>query len=129
MPFLNGHIGSYDSIFGRFPPERRYNIDQIPMPFIVEQSDTYIGEDDEHVRVQGTGSEGLTKRQYTVHVFINAGDTPENTHGYVDIICHGKGTRISRIEKDSYNPLINVRCQNKAWVDREVMLEIARTFA
>ena len=109
-------------MFGIFPPERRYNMDQIPMPFIVEHSDTYTEEDDENVHVRGTGSEGLTERQYTVHIFINAGDTPENTHGYVDMICRGKGTRISRIEKDSYNPLIHVHWQNKAWVDREVML-------
>ena len=69
----------------------------------------------------------MTKQQYTVHVFIDAGDTPKNTHGYVDMICRWKGTRIYRIEKDSYKPLINMRWHNKAWVDREVMLEIART--
>ena len=63
--------------------------------------------------MRGTGSEGLRKWQYTVHVFINAGDTPENTHGYVDMIFRGKGTRISRIDKDLYNPLINVRWYNK----------------
>ena len=78
-------------------------MDQILMPFIVEQSDTCTEENDEHVHVRGTGSEGLKKRQYKVF-FLNAGDTPENTHGYVDMICRGKGTRISRIEKDSYNP-------------------------
>ena len=43
----------------------------------------------------------VEKRKYTVNVLINAGDTPENTHGYVDMIFRGKGTRISRIEKDS----------------------------
>ena len=48
-------------------------MEQIPMKFIVEQSDTYTEEDGEHVHVQGTGSEGLTKRQYTFHVSINAG--------------------------------------------------------
>ena len=79
------------------------------MPLIVEHSDTYTEEGHENVHVRGTGSEGLTKRQYTVHVFINDGDTPENTHGYFDMIFRGKGTRISRIEKDPYNPLINVR--------------------
>ena len=31
------------------------------MPFIVEENDTYTEEDDEHVHVQGTGNEGLTK--------------------------------------------------------------------
>jgi len=82
-------------MFGRFPLEHRYNMDQIPMPLIVKQSDTYTEENDEHIHIRGTGSEGLTKRQYKVHGFINAGDTPENTHGCVDMVCRGKGTRIS----------------------------------
>ena len=69
-------------MFGRFPPELGYNMDQIPMVFIVEQSDTYIEQDDEHVHVLVTGSEGFTKRPYTFHVFINAGDTPESTHKF-----------------------------------------------
>ena len=111
LPFGNNHVGSYDGRFGRFPPERIYNMDHIPMPFIVEQNDTYTEEDDEHVHVQGTGSEGLTKRQYTVHVFINAGDSEENTHGYADMICRGKGTRISQIERNAYDENVNVRWQ------------------
>ena len=76
LPFRNGHIGSYDSMFGRFPPERRYNMEQIPMPFIVEHSDTYTEEDDEQFHVRGTGSEVSTKRKYTVNIFINARDNP-----------------------------------------------------
>ena len=104
-------------------------MDQVPMPFIVEQSDTYTEEGDEHVHVRGTGNEGLTKQQYTVHIFINAGDSEDNTHGYVDMICRGTGKRISQVERDSYNKNVNVCWQKKAWVDREVMLEIAQKFA
>ena len=54
-------MGTYNGRFGRFPLEHRYNMDQIHMPFIVEQNDTYTEEDDEHVHVQGAGSEGLAK--------------------------------------------------------------------
>ena len=74
------------------------------MPFIVEQSDTYTEEDDEHVHVRGTGSEGLTKRQYTVHVSINTGDNPENTYGYVDMICRGKGKKYLELRKTGTTP-------------------------
>ena len=32
---------SYDAKWGRFAPNRRFNVDQVPMPFIVEQKKTY----------------------------------------------------------------------------------------
>ncbi len=57
---------------------------------------------------------GLNKRQYTAHVFINAGESEETSHGYIDLICRGKGTRISAIEKASYNQAVNVLWQKKA---------------
>ena len=53
----------------------------------------------------------MTKRQYTVHVFINTGDSEENTHGYADMICRGKGTRILQIERNAYNENVNMRWQ------------------
>lgn len=92
LPYRNGHVGSYHPHYGRFPPKRRYNMDQIPMPFVVDQDTTFTTEDDEHVHVKGPGAEGLNKRQYTAHVFINAGENEENTHGYIDLVCRGKGT-------------------------------------
>jgi hypothetical protein len=103
-------------------------MDQIPMPFIVDQDKTFTTDDDDHCQVKGTGAEGLNKRQYTAHVFINAGDTEETAQGYIDLICRGSGTRISRLEKESYNSEVNVRWQKNAWVDRPVMIQIARTF-
>ena len=78
-------------------------MDQVLIPFIVKQGNTFTHEDDDHVQVRVTGSEGLTKRQYTAHIFINAGDTQETTHGYIDMICCGTGKRISAIEKEAYN--------------------------
>ena len=128
LPYREGHVGTFSPQYGRFPPERRYNMDQIPMPFVVDQDSTFTTEDDEHVHIRGTGADGLNKRQYSAHVFINAGNKEENTHGYIDLICRGKGVRITQLEKDSYNPNINVRWQQKAWVDREVMIDIANNF-
>ena len=129
LPYREGHVGSYHPHYGRFPPERRYNMDQIPMPFIVDQNTTFTFEDDEHVQVRGTGAaEGLNKRQYTAHVFINASLECSTSYGYIDMICRGTGKRISSLEKESYNENVNVRWQPKAWVDRKVMIDIARDF-
>ena len=128
LPYREGYVGTFSPQYGRFPPERRYNMDQIPMPFVVDQDSTFTTEDDEHVHIRGTGADGLNKRQYSAHVFINAGNKEENTHGYIDLICRGKGVCITQLEKDSYNPNINVRWQQKAWVDREIMIDIAKDF-
>lgn len=35
---------------------------------------------------------------------------------------------ISQIERDTYDQNINMHWQKKVWVDREVMIEIARKF-
>jgi hypothetical protein len=63
-----------------------------------------------------------------VHVFINAGMTEDTSYGYCDLICRGKGTHISMLETVAYNKNVNVRWQQKAWVDRAVMVEIAQEF-
>ena len=128
LPYRNGHVGSYHPHYGRFSPERRYNMDQIPMPFVVDQDTTFTTEDDEHVHVKGPGAEGLNKRQYTAHVFINAGEKEENAHGYIDLVCRGKGVQITKLEKESYNKNVNVRWQEKAWIDRKDMVDIAEDF-
>ena len=78
-------------------------MDQIPIPFVVDQHSTFTLTDDEHVQVRIIGAEGLNKCQYNAHVFINAALATEDAHRYVDVLCRGNGTRISRLEKESYN--------------------------
>ena len=48
-------------------------MDQVPLPFIVDQHTTFTVEGDSHVHIRGTGSDGLSKRQYTMHIWCNAG--------------------------------------------------------
>ena len=62
-------------------------MDQIPMPFVVDQDSTFTTDDDEHVHVQGTGGGGLNKQQYTAQVFISVGNSEETACGYIDLIC------------------------------------------
>ncbi len=32
---------NYDSKWGRFPPEKRFNVDQVPLPFAIDRNTTY----------------------------------------------------------------------------------------
>ena len=39
-------------LWGRFPPARRYNMDQVPLPFVVSQDDTFTMEEDTDVNIK-----------------------------------------------------------------------------
>ena len=71
-------------------------MDQIPMPFIIGEDTKIVTEDGKHAHIKGTGVEGLNKQQYTVHLFINVNNNGESAHGYIDMVCRGKGTLITR---------------------------------
>jgi len=113
-------------IWGRFPPELRYNMDQVPCPFVVNQDTTFTDEGDEDVHIRAP-SDSLRKRQFTLHCVLNAG-VGEKAHAWVELVCNGTGTRISRAEKNAWNEDVEVFWQKKAWVDKYVMREIAEAF-
>ena len=41
-----------DPLWGRFPPERRYNFDQVPLPFVVGMDETFTTEDDDNINIK-----------------------------------------------------------------------------
>jgi hypothetical protein len=59
--------------WGRFPPDRVYNVDQVPLPFVVGTDTTWDDKGAERVWVRQYGS-GLDKRQATMQLTICAGD-------------------------------------------------------
>ena len=113
-------------IWGRFPPELRYNMDQVPCPFVVNQDTTFTDEGDEDVHIRAP-NDSLRKRQFTLHCVLNAG-VGEKAHAWVELVCNGTGKRISRTEKNAWNENVEVFWQKKAWVDKYVMREIAKAF-
>mmetsp|Transcript_15361 Transcript_15361/g.28931 ORF Transcript_15361/g.28931 Transcript_15361/m.28931 type:complete len:660 (+) Transcript_15361:59-2038(+) len=120
--------GRHDNhpLWGRFPPERRYNMDQVPLPFVVNQEATFTTCDDKIVNVK-CPSESLRKRQFTMHLVFNAGKG-DLAHGWCDLVCKGTGTRVSNIEKELWNDDVKVSWQPNAWVDTMVMKDIAHHF-
>ena len=126
MKPIDEHDDNTPSIWGRFPPEKRYNMDQVPLPFVVGQDHTFTQEDDKDVNIK-CPDERLRKRQFTMHVVMNCG-MDSKKHGWVDLVCKGKGKRIKQSEKDLWNKNVDVFWQKNAWVDTEVMEKLANKF-
>ena len=115
-----------ESIWGRFPPSKRYNLDQVPLPFVVSQEFTFTLQEDSNVHIT-CPNEALRKRCWTMHVVVNAGDG-DDRHAWVDLVSKGTGKRIKAEEKARYDNTVDMYWQKNAWVDTKVMLELASKF-
>jgi len=60
-----------DAKYGRWLPRNRYNIDQVPLPFVIDQNKTYGFTGNKQVWVSQPSS-GLDKRQATLQLCIRA---------------------------------------------------------
>lgn len=113
--------------YGRFPVHLRYNVDQVGLPGIVDQTTTYEHSGATRVWINAPGSGSLEKRQATIQLcFSPASDVPQPKPG---VVFRGQGLRLSAVEKAALDPRVDVFWQPKAWVDRRVACEWAeRTF-
>ena len=86
-------------------PKQRFNVDQVPLPFVVEQDRTYDFSGSKQIWVSQPGS-GLDKRQ-TVKPAI---------------VFRGKGN-VSTQKREKYDKDIDVYFQPYAWMDTENILK------
>ena len=119
-PEPGGDPASLDPKWGRFVPSRRVNVDQVPLPFVADNSYTYDIKGTKVVRIQQP-QEGDSKRFATlVLAFSPVGASPK-----VGLIFRGKGM-IGKVELASYEklaPNVQVFSQKNAWADRIMMVE------
>lgn len=102
-------------------------MDQVPLPFVVSQESTYTTENDQNVHISAP-SDALRKRQFTMHIFCNAGKG-EDRDGYTPLICKGSPNgRRTQIEKLAYNNNTPMLFQKNAWVDTPTMKQLATHF-
>ena len=100
---------NFDQKWGRFRPEQRLNVDQVPLPFVIDRKTTYeVNVPKEHRRdhkvwISNPGS-GLEKRQCTLQVCFSP--TSDNIH--IAVIFRGTGSKISADEKPAYHQDIDV---------------------
>ena len=103
-----------DRMYGRFQLNERFNSDQVPLPFVNGQSETWAPKGNKRVSIAQPFS-GLEKRQCTIQPTIGPGGKLMQCA----IICRGTGKRISRVEKKAYDPRVDVFFQKNAWADSD----------
>ena len=120
-----GCADSYNSKWGRYAPEQRFNVDQSPCPFVINTKKTYEmlekknPNNREHkVWISQPGSD-LDKRQCTLQICFR----PTGKQPRVAIIFNGKGKRISEDEKNAWHPDVDVYFQENAWADTAFSVE------
>ena len=107
---------SYDNKWGRFLPSQRFNVDQSPMPFVVDGKKTYeiINPDDKYHKTWiSQSASGLEKPQCMLQVCTRVdGKQPR-----IAIIFRGKGKRVRPDEEAAWHPDVDVLWQENAWAD------------
>ena len=114
-----------DCKYGRWLPQNRYNVDQVPLSFVIDQDKTYEVKGSEQVWVSQPSS-GLDKRQATLQLCIRA-EGQQNVKPA--IVFRGKGN-VSTEEKAQYDEGVDVYFQSCAWMDSEINMQwVAKTLA
>lgn len=101
---------------GKFSLSTIANVDQTPLPFTFNKGQGYDKKGTKTVWHQGAQS-SLEKRQCTVQLTIFADGEPCVKPL---IIFRGKGKRLTKKEKDSYDKRV-VKFQSNAWCDEVIM--------
>ena len=93
------------------------NMDQTPLPFVLDDGKTYADKGSSEVWCV-SGSSGLDKRQCSVQLTIFADGVPRVRPL---VIFRGKGLRITRKEQEAWDRRVQVAFQPKAWCDESMM--------
>lgn len=109
--------------YGRFPPSTRYNVDQCPLPFVLNHDTTLEEEGASRVWMAEPGGGALSKRQATLQLCLSA--DPERPQPRPAIIFRGKGLRITAEEnfKLAWDRRVDVYFQENAWLDGNIAEE------
>ena len=91
-----------DPKYGRFQLNERFNHDQVPLPFVSGQSETWVPKGSKRVSIAQPFS-GLEKRQCTIQPTIGPGGKLMRCA----IIFRGTGKRISKVEKKVYDTRVD----------------------
>jgi len=103
--------------YGLYKPEDRYNVDQVPLPFVFDGDETIEEVGTRTVIVKGCSGVDGEKRQATLQMCIRArGKQPRPA-----IIFRGQG-RFLKAERKLYAERVDVYAQPKAWADRPFSL-------
>lgn len=95
------------------------NMDQTPLPFVLDDGTTYDVKGSKEIWFT-SGQSGLDKRQCIVQLTIFGDGIPRVRP---TVIFRGKGKRIRPDEKKSWDRRVEVYFQPKAWCDESILKE------
>ena len=98
--------------------ENRWNVDQVPLPFICNQDKTYAEVGDGPVWIRQPGS-GLDNRQATLRLCIR----PSSEQTVKPAIVFNGLSNISPLERSQYDKRVNVYFQHHAWMDIAINMQ------
>ena len=102
-----------NSKWGRFPPETRYNCDQIPLPFVVDMKRTYEKKGVKEVWIN-QNAPGSDKRFCTLHAIFRPTGGRMLPQPKPVLVFRGLGKRISLVEKNSWDPrVVVIKCMGR----------------
>ncbi len=117
----------FDVCFGRWLPEHRFNVDQVPCPLECAVAQTYDKRGTTKVHIRSKGADA-SKRFCTFQVCMRLTSDKTVPQPPLGIIFRGTGKRISEAERSNYHPQVHVEFQSKAWADTEYSVSwITRT--
>eukprot|EP00112_Aurelia_sp_Birch-Aquarium-sp1_P025127 Seg821.9 transcript_id=Seg821.9/GoldUCD/mRNA.D3Y31 product="hypothetical protein" protein_id=Seg821.9/GoldUCD/D3Y31 len=111
---------TFDKKWGRWLPTNRWNVDQVPLPFINEQATTYAYKGSKAVWVAQPSS-GLDKRQATLQLMICAEgeQTVKPT-----VVFRGAG-KVLLAEIEEHDKRVHVLFRKNAWMDKATNMKWA----
>ena len=117
--------------YGRWLPEDRYSLDQVPCMLVEGDTRTYHFKGaNQHVWVAGSGKGDEGKRFCTLQLIVRSRNGDKSKlyaeQPWPEICFRGQGKQIKKKEKDAYAPGVHVRFQKKAWYGDVTCLEHAK---
>lgn len=123
-----GPPGKVHPTWGRWLPENRLSVDQVPCNLREGIRATYEEKGSQRIWIAGTKADD-GKRFCTLQICARAhnGDVaaPRRGQPKIGVIFRGQGLRVSEEEKRAWHPDCRVRFQPKAWADANYCVEHA----
>ena len=118
---MQGRLPQRFPVYGHFPPDCIFHLDQVPLPFAPPNQRTLHAKGTQ-CTIKQPGGSGATKRFCSLQICIcaHAGKQIVN----IEIYFKGKG-HVTKEELDFYNTLdnITIRFNDKAWSDEATAME------
>ena len=112
---------SYDKKWGRFIPDRRFNVDQVQMSFDINCKTTYkVNVENRKGRQTLSPHLGRKSRTRTRKASIPSTDFHILRNVCIGIIFRGTSKRVSGDEIKAYHPGVDVSWQQNAWADTKL---------